>query len=95
MYLRKYIVDIYNRKYKVFANDNIRYRNKQRIIRNYKIKEIKKFYSYRKNKRKIIENINKLYSKNKRKIIHNRNKYSIKIIKNRNKIHCFVKGIAY
>ena len=30
----------------MFANDNIRYRNKQRIIRNLKIKEIKKLYSY-------------------------------------------------
>ena len=43
----------YNRKYKVyiFSNDNIRYRNKQRIIRNYKIKEIKTFYSYRVNEK--------------------------------------------
>ena len=31
----------------IFANDNIRYRNKQRIIRNYNIKEIKTFYGYR------------------------------------------------
>ena len=47
--LSKYIVEIYNRKYKVeiFANDNIRYRNKQRIIRNEQIIEIKMFYSYR------------------------------------------------
>ena len=32
-YVSKYIVGIYNRRYKVeiFASDNIRYRNKQRI----------------------------------------------------------------
>ena len=41
---------------------------------------------------KKFENINKLYSKNKRKIIEIKD--SIKIIKNRNKIHYFVSDIA-
>ena len=44
---------------------------------NYKIKEIKTFYSYRKNKRKQIESRNKSYSKNKRKIIKIEIKYII------------------
>ena len=36
IYVSKYIVEIYNLEYKVeiFANDNIRYRNKRRIIQN-------------------------------------------------------------
>ena len=42
------------------------------------MKEIKTFYSY---------------SKNKRKIIKSEIKFSVKIIENKNKIHYFVSGI--
>ena len=42
-----------------------------------KIKEIKTFYSYLKNKRKTIESRNKSYSKNKRKMIKIEIKYII------------------